>query len=47
LMHPAVSTVLRGFSEIAHLEELVRTSGAAPLSSTDLRNVRNDHARTS
>jgi aryl-alcohol dehydrogenase-like predicted oxidoreductase len=47
LMHPAVSTVLGGFSEIAHLEELVRTSGAAPLSSTDLRNVRNDHARTS
>lgn len=47
LMHPAVSTVLGGFSEIAHLEELAGTSGAPPLTLNDLDVIRNDHARTS
>lgn len=47
LMHPAVSTVLGGFSEVAHLEELARTSGAPPLTLNDLDDIRNDHARTS
>lgn len=32
LTHPGVSTVLGGFSELAHLEEMAACSGAGPLS---------------
>lgn len=40
LMNPAVSTVVGGFSELAHLEELAAVSGASPLSSDEIEGVR-------
>ena len=36
LQHPGVTTVLGGFSELAHLEEAVGCSGAGPLSDEDM-----------
>lgn len=36
LQHPAVSSVLGGFSEMAHLEEAAACSGADPLSAEDM-----------
>lgn len=39
LEHPHVSTVLGGFSELAHLEQAVECSGAPPLSEEERRRV--------
>ena len=36
LQHPGVTTVLGGYSELAHLEEAVACSGADPLSDEDM-----------
>lgn len=40
LMHPAVSTILGGFSSLEHLTELAATSGAPPLGADDLARIR-------
>jgi L-glyceraldehyde 3-phosphate reductase len=39
LMHPGVTTVLGGYSEIAHLEEFVACSGVGGLSPLDMARV--------
>jgi L-glyceraldehyde 3-phosphate reductase len=39
LMHPGVTTVLGGYSEVAHLEEFVCCSSAADLSAVDLARI--------
>jgi aryl-alcohol dehydrogenase-like predicted oxidoreductase len=40
LMNPAVSTVIGGYSELAHLEELAAVSGAPALSADELAKIR-------
>jgi aryl-alcohol dehydrogenase-like predicted oxidoreductase len=45
LMNPAVSTVIGGYSELAHLEELATTSGAPPLTDDELERIRAVYAR--
>jgi aryl-alcohol dehydrogenase-like predicted oxidoreductase len=45
LMNPAVSTVVGGFSELAHLEELAAVSEAPPLGADEVERVRAVYAR--
>lgn len=39
LSHPGVSTVVGGYSEMAHMEEAVRCSGKGPLTAEELRRL--------
>ncbi|HTE87217.1 MAG TPA: aldo/keto reductase [Dehalococcoidia bacterium] len=39
LSHPGVSTVVGGYSELAHMEEAVSCSGRGPLTSDEMRRV--------
>ena len=45
LMNPAVTTILGGFSEIAHLEELAATAEAGPLSAAEMESIRHVYER--
>jgi L-glyceraldehyde 3-phosphate reductase len=45
LMNPAVTTVIGGYSELAHLEELATISGTPPLSADELDRIRAVYAR--